>query len=138
MLGYGGESILRAGWSLVPKRRFVGSVPGLIGKPWNEVSKPLYEFLRKLWGSEAGGIPPGATEDTPTDIEAGDTGDVGDPESGWAAGDHTHGVSTSTASALEPDSTSTEGSGTALARADHTHDMSKVMADVMSKISLGF
>jgi len=122
----------------VSKRRWIGAVPGLVGKPWNEVSRPLYEYLRKLWASEADGIPAGASIDTPTSIDAGDTGSVGDPNSGWAAGDHEHAVTTASASALEPDSTSAEGSSAGLARADHSHDMSKVMADVMSKVSLGF
>lgn len=122
----------------MPGRRWVGAVPPLIGRTWNESARPLYEFLRKLWASEADGIPAGFEDQTPTQVAAGATASAGTENSGWAAADHTHDVATAAASGLEPDSTNAEGSSASLARADHAHDMSKVMADVMSKVSLGF
>jgi len=119
-------------------RRRLGEVPGLIGRAWPEVARPVYEFLRKIWDSEADGIPAGFNAEVPTQVEAGAAASAGTENSGWAAADHQHAIATTTASGLEPDSTNAEGSSAYLSRADHAHDMSKVMADVMSKVSLGF
>lgn len=106
---------------------------------WTEESlAALQRFLRDLWSTVEGGLPAGQAKVAPPQIKAGDAADVGSPEMGWATGSHKHSILTSSATSLTPISTSTEGAGTALARADHTHDMSRVEADVMSKISLGF
>lgn len=119
-------------------RRRLGEVPGLIGRAWPEVARPVYEFLRKIWDSEADGIPAGFGNTPPNTIVAGSTASAGTENAGWMAADATFAIFTAPASSLEPDSINTEGSSVAVSRADHVHDMSKVMADVMSKVSLGF
>ncbi len=111
--------------------RLVGRDPGVYGPE-------LQDFLERLDARISGGIPAGFNSIDPEQVEAGDVADPGVELDGWAAASHTHPVLTDIAVELKPVSTSAEGTSSGLARADHTHDMSKVMADVMSKVSLGF
>jgi hypothetical protein len=115
-------------------RRFIGSVPELTKRAWEDVAPQLHDFLRKLWDSEADGVPSGFNGLVPTTVEAGVGTGIGDPgteNSGWAAADHDHVASTGTPVALTPSSVNSEGTSTALARSDHTHDMSAVGDDAM-------
>lgn len=112
-------------------RRRIGVVPQLTRRAWEDAAQELQDFLRRIWDSEANGIPAGVTTDTPTTIQAGATATLGTEASGWEPGDHQHAVDTATAAALTASSTSTEGTGTALARADHTHDVSAIVDEAM-------
>lgn len=106
---------------------------------WTEESlAALQRFLRDIWSVQEGGLPAGQFEGAPTQVRAGEDAESGSPELGWSPGIHKHPIYTTAAVALTPLSTNTEGSGPALARSTHTHDMSQVEADVMSKVSLGF
>ena len=108
-------------------RRFLGTVPKLTRRAWEDVASQLEDFLRRLWDSEADGIPSGFNSQVPTTVEAGIGTGIGDPGtqgSGWAAADHDHVASTGTPVSLTPSSVNSEGVSTALARSDHTHDTS--------------
>lgn len=106
---------------------------------WTEESiAALQRFLNDWYLVQEGGLPPGQSTTIPTPIEAGVDGDVGNPASGWAVGNHRHEIATDEAIGLAPDSENEEGVGSELARADHEHDMSEVMAGVMSAVSIGF
>lgn len=105
-------------------RRWLGVLPRLTGRAWEDVAQGLEEFLRKLWDSEADGIPAGFGKDTiPSTIQAGVPSETGDLNSGWAAADHVHGVSTDDPSPLGVDITPEEGTSVSIARADHVHEM---------------
>ncbi len=104
---------------------------------WTEEAfQALQRFLRDLFQTVEGGLPEGQYEGVPTEVRAGLAGATGPPTLGWATGLHRHAIFTAQASALTPVSTSTEGASEALARADHTHDMKAVMADVLAKTYL--
>jgi len=113
-------------------RRFLGSVPKLTRRAWEDVNSQLEDFLRRLWDSEADGVPAGFNEVVPQTVEAASGTGIGDPGTegqGWAAADHDHVASTGTPAALQPTSTNDEGADTALARADHTHDTSALVGE---------
>ena len=115
-------------------RRFLGSVPELTKRAWEDVAPGLQDFLRKLWDSEADGIPAGFNEQVPTTVEAGVGTGIGDPGTegaGWAAADHDHVASTGTPIGLDPTSVNDEGVSTALARSDHSHDVSALVDESM-------
>ena len=106
---------------------------------WTEASlAALQRWIRDLFHAYEGGLPPGQFTGVPTQVRAGVDGETGLPEMGWSTGLHRHAILTLPAAVLTPISISIEGVSPALARADHTHDMSRVMADVMTKVSLGF
>jgi len=119
-------------------RRWVGVKPKVIGIPPEDYARPLQAFIDRVWDSESEGIPAGFTDTDPETLAAGSTPDPGTEGTGWAAADHAHPLLTAPASGADPDAASSEGSGSAVARADHGHSMALVMADVLSKISLGF
>lgn len=112
--------------------------PSNVGYWTEEALAALQRYLRDAFQVQEAGLPPGQFTGTPTNIQAGVPGDTGSPAVGWSTGLHQHHVLTGVASALSPTSINTEGTSNALARADHTHDMSAVLGDVMSKVSLGF
>lgn len=93
--------------------------PVLTRRAWEDAAQPLYDWLRKIHFAWADGIPPGFNENIPETVEAGDTGDDGTETSGWAASDHEHPVSTGTPGIIG--TANDEGTGTSLARSDHTH-----------------
>jgi hypothetical protein len=72
-------------------RRFSGKVPRLIGRVWNDVTRELEDFLKKLFDAQVG-IPFGFMGTTPTTVEIEDSGSAGTQGSGWAAADHEHEV----------------------------------------------
>lgn len=115
-------------------RRFLGTVPRLTRRPWEDVASQLEDFLRRLWDSEADGIPAGFGDVVPQTVEAATgtvTGSPGTENQGWAAADHDHVASTGSAVALDPSSVNGEGVSSALARADHTHDTSALVDESM-------
>lgn len=115
-------------------RRFLGTVPRLTRRPWEDVASQLEDFLRRLWDSEADGIPPGFEDVVPQTVEAATgtaTGNPGTEGEGWAAADHDHVASTGSAVALDPSSVNTEGVSSALSRSDHTHDTSALVDESM-------
>jgi hypothetical protein len=118
--------------------RPIDTPPRIVGRLPFRYAQELQEFLEQLFHKAMGGIPAGFNDVAPVDVMAGIAADAGTELTGWAAADHVHAILTDDALALTPVSVNTEGSSPALARADHTHDMSRVMADVMSKVSLGF
>ena len=110
-------------------RRFVGQRPRLVGAVPTSYD-PLYfqaqfqriqRMLEKVWDSEADGIPAGFSDSDPSPIQAGDAADPGDQTSGRSAGPHVHEVLTGAAVDIDVGFTSGEGSGAALARAEHIH-----------------
>lgn len=119
-------------------RRWVGVKPKVIGVPPEDYARPLQAFIDRVWDSEAEGVPAGFKDSNPAAIGAGVSADPGLVTAGWSAADHVHAATTTSAVAADPDGGSSEGSGVALARAAHTHSMALVMADVLSKVSLGF
>ena len=103
-----------------------------------QVAERQEAFNREVLGI-VGGLPAGfGATVLPLAIEAGATGSKGQETSGWAAANHQHPIVTGQASALSLSSTSTEGAGAGLARAGHTHDMSRVGTEVLIRVSLGF
>ncbi len=118
-------------------KRLHETPPRIQGREPKIYGHELQEFLEKIDSKVTGGIPAGFNEVDPEAVEAGDTASPGSELQGWAAADHTHAVTTGPAVELTPVSTSQEGTSSGLARADHTHDMKKVMADVLAKVSLG-
>ncbi len=119
-------------------KRLFDTAPRIAGRDPKTYAQELQDFLERLFAKVVGGIPAGFNEVVATEVEAGVSASAGTESTGWSAADHQHSVLTGSAAALTPLSTSTEGSGLALARADHSHDMSQVMGDVMSKVSLRF
>lgn len=115
-------------------RRYPFPVPGLAGRPWPDVASQLQDYLRRLHDSEADGVPPGFNDRIPEPVEAGIGTGLGDPGTeslGWAAADHDHVATTGVPVALTAASTNDEGTDTALARADHTHDVSALSEDAL-------
>lgn len=104
-------------------RRWLGILPKLTRRSWEDVSRELEEYLRRLWASEADGIPPGFKDVLPESVSAGTAGTAGDETQGWAAATHQH-VATTAAPVpvglLLPDAA---GSSGALARSDHRHEV---------------
>lgn len=120
------------------EQRAGATIPANAGLFTEESLAALQRFLRDLFHVQEAGLPPGQFTGQPTQVQAGVDAETGLPSVGWSTGLHQHSVLTAAAEELTPISTNTEGTSAALARADHTHDMSRVMADVMSKVSLGF
>lgn len=107
-------------------RRFLGSVPRLTRRAWEDVAHNLEDFLNKVWGSEADGIPPGFNDVTPTNVEppvGTNFGDPGTMETGWAAADHQHVATVGTPVPIGIEIPAGEGSASALSRSDHTHGL---------------
>jgi hypothetical protein len=116
-------------------RRWLGAIPRLTRRAWEDVAQQLEDYLRKLGESAADGIPPGFNNLLPQNV-TGSTGgaDLGDPgleNDGWASASHRHIAETGIAHALTPTSVNAEGSSPALARADHDHDTSALVDEAM-------
>lgn len=108
------------------QRRLFKGPPKLTGRHPSDYARELYEFLRKLY-EETLGIPGGFIGTIATTIQAGVAAAAGALLSGWAAADHTHAVETTT----PPNPTgpvASEGTGTALMRADATIKQGIVVA----------
>lgn len=111
------------------------------GKPYpdnailwtEEALQALQRFLRDLHQTVEGGLPAGFFTGAPTQVRAGLPSLPGDPGSGWSSGTHRHAIFTAQASPLTPVSLSAEGGSAALSRADHTHNVTRIMADVLAK-----
>lgn len=74
-------------------RRRLGGVIRFAGRSWEDVSPELEHLFKRLWESEANGIPSGFNGTIPETIDATDVvGDPGSENAGWAAADHTHPV----------------------------------------------
>lgn len=117
-------------------RRDLKSVPYHL----RETDPDLYNFLVDLQNSEADGVPGGVTTTEPSEINAGDSADIGTEELGWSPGDHQHAVATATASGLA--NSNAEGTSTSLSRADHSHKrdvrVAKGGSDVGTRNRLNF
>lgn len=100
-------------------RRWLGPIPRLTRRAWEDVAKELEQFLRKQFQAWSDGIPPGASTQLPTTIEGGDTGDIGTELAGWARADHEHPVIVEPPAGLA--NVAVEGTSTTLVRADHQH-----------------
>ena len=101
-------------------RRPTGFRPQVINQPWGyPVQRELQDWIDSQWASDADGIPAGFEDVTPTTVEADVTSDPGTESEGWAAADHSHGVTTG--APTNPTGTAAaEGTGAALMRADAT------------------
>lgn len=127
-------------------RRWLGPFPRLTGRSWEEVARGLEDFLRKLWESEADGIPSGWGDETlPTNVEPGASPSIGTGNQvGWAAADHVHGVETEIPETVGVRIPEAEGDSTAIARADHVHKVEAIRTFGVtvdggpSPISVGF
>lgn len=108
-------------------RRWLGSVPRLTRRAWEDAARELEEFLRRVWGSESDGIPPGFEDRTPDLVQAsadtGDLGDAGTEGEGWAAADHRHVAATAVPEPVGVEIAEAEGTATTLARSDHKHEV---------------
>ena len=106
-------------------RRWLGPFPRLTGRSWEDVARGLEDFLRRLWESEADGIPSGFGDETPpSTVEPGDSPDVGTGNQvGWAAADHVHGVETEVPAPVGVRIPEAEGTAATLARGDHVHEV---------------
>ena len=107
-------------------RRMLGGLPRFSGRAWEDVSSQLDDLLRKLWDSQADGIPPGFGDLTPTEVMAPvgtQPGDAGTEESGWAAADHRHIAPSGTPLSLEIGGANSIGTDTGLSRSDHVHEV---------------
>jgi hypothetical protein len=100
-------------------RRWLGDIPRLSGRSWEDVAPQLEIWLKRIWDSESDGIPAGFEENVPEAVEAGSDGDMGEETTGWAASDHEHPVVTGAPGGLA--NTNVEGSATAIPRLDHQH-----------------
>lgn len=121
-------------------RRLLTIIPQLTRRAWEDVAPELERFLLRLWDSESNGIPAGSGTATPSTIEVGDIGAVGNIGTGWAPMDHEHPVVTGAPSGLA--NTNQEGASTALPRLDHKHKrdvrVKKAGADVGTRNALNF
>ncbi len=100
-------------------RRITLSRIRLVGRPWNAVSRELQEWLERIGASNDDGLPPGDTEETPSDILVGGTAATGTASTGWSPGDHEHGLATGTPAALGE--SEAEGTSESAPRLDHVH-----------------
>jgi hypothetical protein len=74
-------------------RRKLSGVIRFAGRSWEDVAPELENLFKRLWESEANGIPSGFNGIVPDTIEATDLiGDPGTEGSGWAAANHVHPV----------------------------------------------
>lgn len=124
-------------------RRYTSRIPRLTGRAWEDVARELEEFLRRTADSSNSGIPPGfggpggvgsgssQSGNGVQDVFADATPSAGTENMGWAAVDHQHNALTAAAVALIPSSINEEGTGEPLARADHSHDVSALVADAL-------
>ena len=71
--------------TLVQGRRFLGQYIRLVGRPWNDVTRELQDFLMKLLQNAVDGIPGGFLGTVPQ--ATGATGDSGSQGAGWMAAD---------------------------------------------------
>jgi hypothetical protein len=108
----------------MPGRRWLGVLPRLTGRAWEDAAQELEDFLRKLWASEADGVPAGwGKNTTPSPVEPGAGGNVGTGNQvGWSAADHSHPVATGVPSDLGCDNV--EGTSSSVPRLDHQHKRS--------------
>jgi hypothetical protein len=83
------------------------------------VAAELQRFIEDLMQASDNGLPPGFGNLTPQTVEAGDTGSTGTQTDGWAAARHEHPVRTG-APTNPTGAAASEGTGTALMRADAT------------------
>lgn len=115
-------------------RRPPPELPQAADIPWVQARRAIFEHLR--WQrANYSGVPGGFGEDTdPSTIEADTTASPGTESLGWAAVDHEHAVSTDPPGAITLGVTASEGSSTALARADHRHDTVQLEADIRALI----
>lgn len=104
----------------VQGRRFVGTVPTLVGRAWPDVQRELQDYLRRLFSFNADGIPPGFEDVAPTTVDGGAVADAGDEANGWAAADHEHGLDVTGAPGAAA-STSAQGAGPGVSLSGHTH-----------------
>lgn len=101
------------------ERRLSEERPRLSDRTWPEVRRELEAFLDGLKDSNDEGLPAGFSATTPSQIQAGVDADEGEPTDGWTPPSHVHEVETATPS-HPTGSAASEGSGSALMRADAT------------------
>lgn len=99
-------------------RRRVPIVPKIVGRSPADYAQELQEYLKALLDSGEG-RPAGFEDVDPTTIQAGTTADPGDPADGWMAASAVIPVETATPTNATG-SAASEGSGSALMRADAT------------------
>lgn len=117
-------------------RRLAEVVPRLVGRAPERYAQELQDFLEALERRSVNSIPPGFNDVPPEPLVPGAPASPGTEGSGWAAADHTHAIPTGPGVELTPVSPNGEGLAPAFARSDHTHSVTKVMADVLAKAYL--
>jgi len=100
-------------------RRFLEHIPNLARRTWEDVAPELEDFLKRMWEDSSAGIPSGYSTAIPQLIEAGASGDAGEENTGWSAGDHIHPVGSGIPVGLGY--TAEEGIAESLSRSDHIH-----------------
>lgn len=107
-------------------RRYLGGVPRLTRRAWEDVAQQLEDFLRKIYDSESNGIPAGFNDEVPAEVLGPVGTGIGDPGTegtGWAAANHQHVASVGTPHAIGPTIPSEEGTESSLSRSDHKHEV---------------
>ncbi len=92
-------------------------------------------FNRELLGLVTG-IPAGFNNRIPATVEAGEAAVRGVQEDGWPSAKHKHAVVTAAPGVISLGQTAIEGTGPALARANHLHDTRILLAQIRNLISL--
>lgn len=100
-------------------RRAPGYIPRFAGREWDSLTGSLLDDALRRLQDNYSGVPGGFFGITPSTIQAGVTADSRTEVEGWAAADHVHDAETATpVHAVGP--VASEGTGTALMRADAT------------------
>lgn len=71
-------------------RRFVGDIPRIIGRSWEDVTIQVQEFFDKLAFNVTGAIPGGFNDVDPETLDPNESATPGTEAAGWAAADHKH------------------------------------------------
>lgn len=101
-------------------RRFLGPIPSLTRRAWEDISSDLDRFLRRFREAWDDGIPPGFNDTTPEDVEVGGES-AGSQSEGWAAADHVHSASVAAPVEVGVELAAEEGTASSLSRSDHRH-----------------
>jgi hypothetical protein len=105
-----------------PKLKLMTQVPKVYSPDYFHYQfMQLQGFTNKVADSEGGGIPSGFSDVNPSTIVAGAAADPGVETDGWASAEHVHPISTGSAVDISEVFVSSEGTSTALARANHIH-----------------
>jgi hypothetical protein len=103
----------------VTSRRFLGQVVRLVGRPWNDVTRELQEFLQKLVDSTTNGIPGGFQANTPPTVLCDGDADPGTENAAWMASNAQLVVGSEVPLGLA--NAAVQGTSTKVANAGHQH-----------------